>query len=295
VRICIIFNPTARGDKARRLLAQLHSMGDKCALKPTTAPGAARELAAEAVKEGFETIVAAGGDGTVNEVINGMADAVGFSRAKLAVLPLGTVNVFAKEIGLPSSLNRNWEIIFRGREDVIDLPWAQFAADKKPMRRCFAQLAGAGLDARAIELVDWGWKKKVGPLAYVFAGFQALRQEAGVIEVKAGDRMERGELVLIGNGKFYGGRLGLLPKADLRDGVLDICIFPKVSLLALANCGWGLLTNQMLKQSGAIHLAAETFTLSSRQRMPFQLDGDNAGHLPVSFSVEKQKLRVIVP
>lgn len=270
-------------------------MGDKCALKPTTAPGAARPLAAEAVREGFQTIVAAGGDGTVNEVMNGIADANGFSKVNLGVLPLGTVNVFAKEIRLPGSLTKNWEIIFRGREDLIDVPWVQFSTEGKPAKRCFAQLAGAGLDARAIELVNWEWKKKVGPLAYIYAGLQALGKPGGVIEVKTGNRTERGELVLIGNGKFYGGKLGLMPKADLRDGVLDLCIFPKVNILAMANCGWGLLTNRMLEQSGAIHLSAETFTLNCDRPMPFQVDGDNAGHLPAAFSVERQKLRVIVP
>lgn len=295
MRICIIFNPTARGEKAKGFRAYLDELGAKCVLKPTTFAGAARALAAEAVRENFETIVAAGGDGTVNEVLNGIGDVDGFSRARLAVLPLGTINVFAKEIGLPEPLKKNWEIVLRGGEAFIDLPSAEFDADGKTGKRYFAQLAGAGLDSRAIALVDWELKKKVGGLAYVSAGIEALRRKSHCIEVCVGKRVERGQLVLIGNGKFYGGRLGFFPKADLRDGLLDVCIFPKVDLEAMARCGWGLLTNQMVEQGGAIHLAVEKFVLRCEEKAPVQLDGDNVGHLPATFSIEKQKLRVVVP
>src|SRR5215470_1936506 len=101
-RTCVIFNPTARGEKARRFRRHLDAIGAQSALKQTAAPGEARRLAAEAVEEGFEIVVAAGGDGTLNEVLNGLGDAPGgFERVRLGLLPLGTVNVFARELGLP--------------------------------------------------------------------------------------------------------------------------------------------------------------------------------------------------
>ncbi len=292
--IAIIFNPTARGEKAKRFQANLGELGEKCKLKPTTAPGAARILAAEAVREKYETIVAAGGDGTVNEVLNGIGDADGFNKCRLAILPLGTINVFAKELGLPARVADNFKIILRGHEMKVDLPVAEFFEKNKSVRRYFAQLAGAGLDSRAIELVNWELKKKVGPLAYIHAGFQALKNKSAPIEVKIGNQTERGELVLIGNGKFYGGKLTFFPNANLSDGLLHLCIFPKVNIEAMFRCGWGLLTNQMLKESGAKFLSAEKFTLSSESSAPVQLDGDNVGHLPATFSVQREKLRVIV-
>src|SRR5216117_3762717 len=96
---CVIFNPAARGEKAKQFADQLAMLSARVTLKPTYAAGAGRALAAEAVREGFETIVAAGGDGTVNEVLNGIGDEPdGFARTCFAVLPLGTVNVFAKEL-----------------------------------------------------------------------------------------------------------------------------------------------------------------------------------------------------
>src|SRR5208282_1868611 len=123
VRVCVIFNPTAKGEKAKRFRRHLELIAAECALKQTVAAGGARALAAQAVGEGFDTVVAAGGDGTLNEVLNGIGDVKdGFERARLAVLPLGTVNVFARELGLPMDLKRDWEIIRAGRETRIDLP-----------------------------------------------------------------------------------------------------------------------------------------------------------------------------
>jgi diacylglycerol kinase family enzyme len=174
VRICVIFNPTARGEKARRFRRHLDDFGTQSTLKLTAAAGDARRLAAEAVGEGCEIIVAAGGDGTLNEVLNGIGDAPeGFERARLGLLPLGTVNVFARELAIPTKLEAAWKIIQQGREMRIDLPSVEHDSDGTHARRYFAQLAGAGLDARAIELVQWPLKKKIGPLAYIWAGLKA--------------------------------------------------------------------------------------------------------------------------
>ena len=156
VPICVIFNPAACGEKANRFRRQLDAIAAHCALKATAAPGDARRLAAEAVADGFDLIVAAGGDGTVNEVLNGIGDAPnGFDRARLGVLPLGTVNVFARELKIPLQIERAWEVLQRGREKKIDLPSVDFFAIGVLQKLCFAKLAGAGLDARAIELLNW--------------------------------------------------------------------------------------------------------------------------------------------
>src|SRR5262245_52385695 len=132
---CVIFNPSARGEKARRFRQILVQIGAKATLKSTSASGDARRLGAEAVREGFETIVAAGGDGTVNEVLNGLGDVPGgFERARLGVLPLGTVNVFAQELNMPRNLIAAWEVIERGHETRIDLPYVDFNSEKREQR-----------------------------------------------------------------------------------------------------------------------------------------------------------------
>jgi len=294
VRICLIFNPAARGNKARRFRRNLDEIGGQCALKATAAPGDARRLATEAIADGFELIVAAGGDGTVNEVLNGIGDAPnGFERAWLGVLPLGTVNVFARELKMPLRIVRAWEILQRGCEVKIDLGCAEFSADDKRQRRYFAQLAGAGLDARAIELVDWQQKKNVGPLAYVIAGLRAMREKKPPVKISANGKIFSGELVLIGNGKFYGGSFGVFPTADWRDGRLDGCVFPSVDFPTLFRCAPDFLFRRKLPEKVGQRFCAEKFELTSDSEAAFELDGEWAGKLPVTFSVEREKLHVV--
>jgi YegS/Rv2252/BmrU family lipid kinase len=298
VRICVIFNPAARGNKARHFRRQLDAIGPQCALKATAATGDARRLAAEAVGEGYDLITAAGGDGTVNEVLNGIGDAPnGFDRARLGVLPLGTVNVFARELKIPLRLERAWEVLRRGNETKIDLPRVEFSANGKNTRRYFAQLAGAGLDARAIELVDWRHKKKVGPLAYVIAGLKALRETKTKIMAREDARPTgqnfTGELILVGNGKFYGGPFEIFPRADLRDGMLDVCVLPRINWLALLRCAPGFIARRKLPEKLVRRFRAAEFELSGDATASFELDGELAGNLPANFSVERERLRVV--
>jgi diacylglycerol kinase (ATP) len=296
VRVCVIFNPTARGEKAKRFRRHLDVIASECALKQTVSAGGARSLATQAVREGFDTVVAAGGDGTLNEVLNGIGDVSdGFERARLAVLPLGTVNVFARELGLPMNLERDWEIIRAGKEIRIDLPCVECAVNGAVQRRYFAQLAGAGLDARAIDLVNWPLKKKIGPLAYIWAGILALRQPASAITVESRADSAVGELVLVGNGRLYGGQFHVFPAADLRDGLLEICVIPKTNWRSLLYCGVSLLVRGRLPGGAARSFRTETFTLASPASTPLEVDGESVGHLPATFSIQPQKLRVIVP
>ncbi len=295
VRACVIFNPAARGEKARRFRRQLDAIGATCALKRTTGPNDARRLAAEAVREGHELVVAAGGDGTLNEVLNGIGDTPdGFARVALGLLPLGTVNVFARELAIPLSVEKAWNVIQAGRETRIDLPSVEFQANGVKQRRYFAQLAGAGLDARAIELVSWPLKKRVGPLAYVWAGLKALAETLPPIKAASTNRQAAGELILIGNGRLYGGNYRLLPHADLRDGLLDVCVFPRAGWWTLMRCALPLLARGKVPNGVVQRFQAESFTLMSESPVPFELDGELVGHLPATFSIRRECLRVRV-
>ena len=296
MRTCVIFNPTAKGNKARHFLRHLDDLGTGWTLKKTSGPGVARQLAADAVREGFETIVAAGGDGTLNEVLNGLGDAPeGFQRARLGLLPLGTVNVFARELGISTKLEAALETLRHGREIRVDLPRVEFDAGGRRTRQYFAQLAGAGLDARAIELVSWSLKKKIGPLAYVVAGLQALRQPQTQITVSDGKTTVTGELVLLGNGRLYGGDFEIFPGARLQDGLLHACVFPRANWRMLLRCGPGLLLKKRLPAGAAVVLRSASLTLTSAPPAALEIEGDLAGHLPAAFSVQAAGLRVIAP
>jgi len=313
VRTCIIFNPAARGEKARRLRRHLDEIGTQATLKLTASAGDARRLACEAVGEGFDTVVAAGGDGTLNEVLNGIGDAPnGFERARLGLLPLGTVNVFAREIAFPTKFELAWQTIQRGKERQIDLPCVEHDVNGSQQRRYFAQLAGAGLDARAIELVKWQIKKAIGPFAYVLAGLHAVLSERSKITATcriADSKHEQsnrssqsessfsttGELVMVGNGRLYGGDFKLFPGADLNNGLLEVCVLPRANLMTLFRCAPSLLLMHSLPASAAKLFQTENLTLTSDPPAPLEVDGELIGRLPAKFSIKRDGLRVIVP
>jgi diacylglycerol kinase (ATP) len=295
VQTCLIFNPSAQGQKAEAFRSRLDSLYPDCVVRRTRAPGEARLLAAQAVRDGFSTIIAGGGDGTANEVVNGMADVPeGLASVRLGIVPLGTINVFARELGLPRDLAGAARTLKEGRELAMDLGRAEFTADGQSECRYFLQLAGAGLDARAVQLVSWELKKKTGPLAYVVAALKALRENQPVITVE-GAAPVSGQLVLLGNGRFYGGSFEVFPGASLRDGLLDVCVMPTVTALRPLQLALGLATGRVHRFWTSHHFRCSTVTIRSSSRVSLQLDGEYAGELPVTFSVLPQALRVIVP
>jgi diacylglycerol kinase (ATP) len=296
MRACVIFNPAAKGQKAGRFRRCLAVIATECDLKRTAAPGDARRLAAVAIAEGYDTLIAAGGDGTLNEVLNGMGDATdGFQRARLGVLPLGTINVFAREIGLPTNPDDAWPVLQHGNERRIDLPSIETGDFGNPSRTYFAQLAGAGLDARAIQLVNWPLKKKIGPLAYVVAGLKAMAEPQTRLTVSDGSRTATGQLVLVGNGRRYGGPFHIFPDAEVTDGWLHVCVFPQVGWLTLIRCGLALLITRRLPRHSVVRLRAKSFTLIGGPATHFEVDGELGGRLSARFNVEPAGLRVIVP
>jgi len=296
MNVCVIFNPSAKGDKARHFRAHLDDLKRSASLFATSGPGDATRLVTQALADGFQTIVAAGGDGTVNEVADGFAKAGAAAfRARMAVVPLGTMNVFARELGLPLKSAAAWQVVLNGKERLVDLPQARFTVAGQARSRAFAQMAGAGLDARAIEGVNWKWKKRTGPLAYVMSSVKAVCTRQSRIRVAGGGRSAEGELVLFGNGRLYGGNLVLFPDARLDDQLLDAAVFPKMNWFTLLRCGVSLLARRRLPEAVITRLRAPELILSSTERTPFELDGELVGILPATLSFLPQPLRVLVP
>jgi YegS/Rv2252/BmrU family lipid kinase len=296
VRACVIFNPAARGQKAERFRRHLDKIASECEFKLTTAPGDARRLAALAVEDGFDTVIAAGGDGTANEVLNGLCEVPdGLAQVRLGVLPLGTVNVFARELSLPLRPEAAWAVLRRGKERRIDLARAEFAVAGQPCQRYFVQLAGAGLDARAIQLVDWSHKKRIGPLAYVVAGLRAMNESHPPLTVSDGSRSVTGQLALVGNGRLYGGSFRIFPQAELADGQLDVCVFPRVNWLVLLRCGLRLLLLRTLPETAVVRLRSRSIAFTGDASVWFEMDGELGHPLPVKFTVHPAALRVLTP
>jgi len=289
-KLFVIFNPAARGEKTRRVRKFLETKtGHSVTLAPTQRAGDARLLAAQAVKEGYHIIVAAGGDGTINEVVNGM----GTSGTALGVLPLGTVNVFAHELRIPRRIEAAWQVIKTGELRTIDLACAEAGAAK----RYFVQLAGVGFDAQAVRDASWELKKKIGPLSYVWAGIKTLGTALPQVEVSLNGSGPRaaGTAVLVGNGRFYGGPFALFPKAQMDDGLLDVCVFENCGYWDVLRYGQGILRGAHIDLGDVEYFQAERLVCNAPRATPFELDGEDAGDAPVTFSIVPRTLQVVVP
>ncbi|HEY8964806.1 MAG TPA: diacylglycerol kinase family protein [Candidatus Methylacidiphilales bacterium] len=295
-RTCIILNPAARSEKAKRLKSQIESLAaslpEGASIKYTEGPGDAEAKAERAVEQGYRTIVAAGGDGTINEVVNGLT---GFAEegdeppeVTLGILPIGTVNVFSMELGIPSQLEKAWEIIVRGKTRLIDLARAN---DHR-----FVQLAGVGFDAQIVARTEWESKKRLGPLSYVLTGAQIVTEKPPKLVVRTAEgKTYKGCFVLIGNGRFYGGPFSICKEAKLDDGLLDVCIFEQMNPLALVWYLQGILTGKHTSFPDVRYFKSRSLRVESDEKVPVEVDGELLGFLPCEFSVSPRSLRVLAP
>jgi len=266
---------------------------------PTEGPGHAEVLAEEAVADGCEVVVAAGGDGTIQEVSNGLVrHPDGLEKIALAVLPLGTVNVLARELRIPLDFDSAWRVIQQGVTSRVDLPWIDFQKDGQVQRRCFPALAGAGMDARACELVQWETKKMSGQFAYLLAGLETLREDLPTFTVQTPEKtVPSADLVMFGNGHMYGGSFDIFPHASLVDGKLDAIVVERVAAWRFPEYTQAILTGNLPGLEGVHYLQSSEFELipHENRRVPVQLDGDTMGELPGKITVEPKALRIVLP
>ena len=280
--ILVILNPAARSERAKKTWKKIEKFSG-CTLRTTTAPGDARAAAERAVGEGFKTIVAAGGDGTVNDVVNGIAGA----DVALGILPVGTMNVFAAELGLPGDLDEAWAVIRAGRTRKIDLARAN--------ARYFVQLAGVGLDAQVVQETSWNFKKNFGPLSYVISAAQIAARKPPRLFVEADGVEREGSFVLIGNGRYYGGPVAVFKDARIDDGKLDVLIFKNLGYLDIARYLGTIFMGKHTRLSDVEYFQTKKAAVRSDEDVPVEVDGEVVAQLPVTFRISSRKLRVIVP
>jgi YegS/Rv2252/BmrU family lipid kinase len=282
--ILVIINPTARSDRARALCRKIEHLSTRAYVRITNGAGEARALAEQGVAEGFERIVAAGGDGTINEVVNGIAG----SNAALGLLPLGTMNVFATELGLPvGNLRKCWDIIEHGHPKPVDLLRAN--------DRHFVQLAGIGFDAQIVAATSFDFKKTLGPLSYVINATQIASRKSPTLNVRGGGGTRQGSFVLIGNGRYYGGPFVLFKEARVDDGLLDVLIFKNLGYLDIVRYLQAIMLGTHTALSDVEYFQTAQARVTSGDEVPVEVDGDVIGTLPVTFKVLPKRLRVMVP
>ena len=281
----VIFNPTARGARARKLRARVDSLARGAILCATSHSGEAEVLARHAAEEGYEKIVAAGGDGTVNEIVNGIAG----KDVSLGLLPLGTMNVFATELGLPANdLSRCWEIIQENRTRPVDLASAN--------GKHFVQLAGVGLDAQAVKETSRAFKRNFGPLSYLISAAQISSRPPPLLRIESENAVtEEGSFVLVGNGRLYGGRLPFFKQATLDDGLLDVIVFKRLNYLDMIRYLQNVVFTSQITSPEVEYFQTDRLRVSSDQSVPVEVDGELIGNCPVEFKIRSGGLRVLAP
>jgi YegS/Rv2252/BmrU family lipid kinase len=281
----VILNPAARSDKASRLRERIAALSGGAPMRLTSEAGDARRIAAEAVREGFEVVIAAGGDGTLNEVVNG----IGGSTVRLGILPVGTMNVFATELAIPQgNLERAWSVIEQGKVVEVDLPQANDTH--------FIQLAGVGLDAEVVRKTTADSKKALGPLSYLLTLVQVAAHKPSRVMLEAeGGRISEGSFALIGNGRLYGGPFPVFQRASLFDGLLDVLVFQNQSHWDVVRYFQAIAFGTHPQLPDVEYFQTSTLRVTSSGDVPVELDGEVAGMLPCLFSVSSQKLRVLAP
>jgi len=283
-KILVILNPAARGERANAQREKIAALSLRLVVQLTNSPGDARTMAQQAVKDGYATVVAAGGDGTVNEVVNGLAGA----EVNFGILPVGTMNVFATELGIPGDLAKAWQIIDDGFVRQVDLPRAG--------EEYFVQLAGAGLDAEVVQRTTPDSKKALGPMSYLITLAQVAARKPPTVHIDPIDGPPReGSFVLVGNGRLYGGPFVLFKDAKLDDGLLDVLVFKNQSHWDLIRYFQAIAFGNHPGLPDVEYFQTRGLRLMSREYVPMELDGELTGSLPVELGFSSRKLNVLVP
>jgi len=283
----IIFNPAAGWRRRQRLaavLAHLREHGCAVALRETEGPGDAERFAAEVDPDAFDLVVAAGGDGTVNETINGLAH----SGLPLALIPLGTANVLAAEIGLKTDPATVARCVAHGETRPIALGAAN--------GRRFILMAGAGFDAHVVAGVSVRMKYWLGKGAYVLSALrQLLVFPFPGYAVQTDNTVHHAASVVIANGRYYGGRFVCAPEAGLESATLQVCLFERAGRSAAIGYALALATGRLPRLASYRLVEACRVELRGRPGEPLQGDGDVIGQLNAAIEVLPGALDLVYP
>lgn len=285
-RYPLIFNPRARSQKGGRTRQFLMEHANRFSLYATNSGAEAVALAKKFANEGEPVVIAAGGDGTLNAVVSGLAG----SGTALGVIPAGTMNVFARELGIPpNSLPKALEVIEKGLIREVDL----FSANGAP----FVQMAGVGFDAMVIEETTWESKKLLGPLAYLLSAVKVLGEKPPTMEITTPDgRRETGVAVLCGNGSLYGGQFKLFHMANNLDSMLDVIVFKEAGYKLVLDSLRGIALGGIDLAESTSYFQAECVTVRADKDVPVEIDGELLGRFrEITFCETSSRLRVLAP
>ncbi len=290
--VLVIYNPAAGSRRRRRferVIGALAAAGMRVTVVHTARSGHAEALAREAARSGETLVVAAGGDGTIAEVANGLAGCA----VTLGVIPIGTANVFAHELGLPFAPAAIAASLVAGRTRAVLPGRARFADGRT---RLFVQMLGVGLDAAVVAALDSGLKRRIGKGAYVFeTARQILTWRYPRLALRLDGETAEAAQVIATKGRFYGGRFRLAPGARPDRPGFTACLFPRGGALHALRAGLALPLGLLPAIGGVIHRHVDELAVAGPAGLPVQADGDLAGATPVTVTDADAPIEVVVP
>jgi len=290
----LISNPKTGRYKSRRLPIEhiaslLRSRGVEVELRPTTRAHEATEIAARVARNGSSDVFVAGGDGTINEVIQGLAG----TKARLGIIPRGTANVLARELGLPLDEQEAATIAARGNTRRIHLGLA--IDERNNVRRHFALMAGIGLDASIVRHVRPRLKKRIGKGAFWISGLSHLASwSPHPFTLEIDGREYAATFAAIGKAPRYGGDLAITPGARLDEPEFEVCIIETSNRFRYLRLLSHALRAGMPRDNPAVKFI-KTARVTAHGDAPVQIDGELIGALPMRFEIAPHSLEVIVP
>lgn len=298
MKVTIIINPIA-GRKnhsvVKKAIDVLKSNGIIPEIRETTKEGEACIFAREEVAKGTEIVVAAGGDGTVNEVANGLIG----SSVRLGVLTIGTANVFSLETQIPSDPVLAINTVLRGAPTLINVGNIRLRgkAGKKEISKHFLLMVGIGFDGGVVHELTRSKISKWGKAAYIFAGMRVVAKYTHsplYIQIDQGKTI-KGYSAIIGKAHYYGGKFSVTPQASLMDDYLDLCVLQSKGSWKMLKYALGIIQGKHLTYNDVYYDKAKEIEISSPDVVFVQADGDFIGKLPAYLSLKKEALTVMLP
>jgi diacylglycerol kinase (ATP) len=291
MKACVILNPTAGSVKdLGTVMGQLRRLpGAK--IETTSRRGDALRFARKLVRNGCHYIIAAGGDGTLNEVINGVATHA--REIHVGLVPLGTGNDFARALNLPFTIEENIDILLSPHSRAIDL-----VRVKSDRVRYFVNVSAGGFSGLVDEKLTPEMKRTWGPLAYVRSAAAAFPELHGYRTTIVFDDKERLSAdvynVIVANGRFVAGGLPVAPEADPSDGLLDIILISKSSKPEIVLLATQMLLGKHISNKAVVCRRAAKVSIRSRPGMWFNVDGELIGNEPSVFKVMPRAVQFVV-
>ena len=295
----VIVNPVAGAGSTEKKWPAIRGLLNEAGLvfdfEHTERIGHAEELAREAANSGYGLIVAVGGDGTLNEVVNGLADSDDTDNISLGMLSTGSGSDFVRSLDVPLDYRWACQRLVNPRKTKIDVGIVEYRSGGKTARRYFLNAAGVGFDGEVVATVERSRKLCRGTLPYVIGLFRALvtyQNKDITLQVDTQSKNVRICSVVVANGRYFGGGMHVAPGADLKDGLLEVVVVSDIGKFELLRAFPKIYRGTHVMHPKVQMAKATAITIRSSEQVLIQADGELLGEVPATFRIQPAALSV---